>query len=149
MKTLLTQRKMAAKVLGVGLNRVWFDPNRLDEIKEAITKEDIRALIKEGVIKKRPIKGIKRRAGKIRQLRKRKGRRRRAGKRKKTIVLRKRNYIIRIRNLRKYIARLKKEGKIDSKLSKKLRRWAKSGLIKSKREIDEKIELIKKGLMKI
>ncbi len=47
---LKTQRRIAAKILKVGINRVRFDPEMLTEIKEAITKSDIRSLIKKGAI---------------------------------------------------------------------------------------------------
>ncbi|MCX8194180.1 MAG: 50S ribosomal protein L19e [Candidatus Pacearchaeota archaeon] len=142
MKTLALQKRLAAKVLKVGLNKVWFDPDGIDEIKEAITKADIEALIKEGIIKKKPKKGIKRRAGKIRQLRKRKGRKRRVGKKKKFLKKKKKNYIYinRIRNLRAYIKELKKKGIIDSKQSATLRKLAKASIIKTKKEIDERIK---------
>ena len=49
MRTLRTKKVMAAKVLGVGINKVWFDPQRLTEIKEAITKQDI-SIKKAGTI---------------------------------------------------------------------------------------------------
>ncbi|MCP8315369.1 MAG: 50S ribosomal protein L19e, partial [archaeon] len=58
---------MAAKVLNVGLNRVRIDPENLERIADAITREDIRALIREGVIWAEPVKGISR--GRIRRKR--------------------------------------------------------------------------------
>ncbi len=54
-----SQRRLAAQVLGVGINRVWFDKFKLQEIKEAITKVDIKNLISKGLIKARLINGIK------------------------------------------------------------------------------------------
>ncbi|MFH1228966.1 MAG: 50S ribosomal protein L19e [Candidatus Aenigmatarchaeota archaeon] len=49
------QRKIAAKVLKCGENRVWLDPSN-PKIKQAITRNDIRRFIKEGFIKKTPAK---------------------------------------------------------------------------------------------
>jgi large subunit ribosomal protein L19e len=49
------QRKIAAKVLKCGENRVWLDPSNV-KIKQAITRNDIRRFIKEGFIKKMPAK---------------------------------------------------------------------------------------------
>lgn len=140
MKTFALQKRIAADRLNVGINRVWFDPERLNEIKEAITKADIEVLIKEGAIKKKPIKGIKRRAGKIKQLRKRKGRGRGAGKKKKVLKLKKKKYMIRIRNLRKEINMLKQTGKISNEQAIKLRRLAKGGIIRNKRDLEERIK---------
>ena len=48
------QKRVAADLLGCGVNRVRFDQERLDEISEAITREEIRFLIKDGAIYKAP-----------------------------------------------------------------------------------------------
>ena len=49
------QRKIAAKVLKCGENRIWIDPTNT-KVKRAITRRDIRGFIKEGIIKKLPEK---------------------------------------------------------------------------------------------
>ncbi|MFB6192365.1 MAG: 50S ribosomal protein L19e [Haloarculaceae archaeon] len=51
MTDLTAQRKLAADVLDVGENRIWFDPERQGEIVDAITREDVRELIDEGAIR--------------------------------------------------------------------------------------------------
>ena len=50
------QKKLAAKILKVGVSRVWLDPSKKKEIESAITKADIRKLIKKGYIKALPEK---------------------------------------------------------------------------------------------
>ena len=55
------KKRVAADLLGCGVNRVRFDQERLDEISEAITREEIRFLIKDGAIYKAPEKGTSRR----------------------------------------------------------------------------------------
>lgn len=140
MKTLAMQRRLAARVMNVGLNKVWFDPSRLNEIKEAITKLDIESLIKDGAISKKPFKGVKRRAGRVRQKRKKRGRGRGIGKRKKMVKQKKKAYMIKIRNLRAYIKALRKKGIINYAKENKLRRLAKAGVIKNKKSIEEKIK---------
>ena len=75
-------RRLAVEVLGVGKQRIWIDPEQRDRAKEAMTKDDVRALIKEGVIKKRPEEGQSRSRARTLALKKRKGRKR--GKGKKT-----------------------------------------------------------------
>jgi len=50
MTDLSAQKRLAADVLDVGKNRVWFDPDAQGEIAEAITREDIRELVAEGTI---------------------------------------------------------------------------------------------------
>jgi len=140
MKTFALQKRLASKVLDVGKNSVWFDSERLNDIKEAITKEDIKILVKEGAIKKKHAKGIKRRAGKIRQIRKRKGRARGEGKKKGKLKKGKKEYVLKIRNLRSYIKILKKRKEITATESDRLRKLAKAGIIKTKNEIQAAIK---------
>ena len=54
------QKRLGAAVLDCSSQRVRLDENRLDEIKEAITKQDIRSLINQGAIYKVPEKGTSR-----------------------------------------------------------------------------------------
>ena len=54
------KKSLAVKTLKVGKDRIVFLKPRLDEIKEAITKQDIRELQKEGAIIVKGIKGRKR-----------------------------------------------------------------------------------------
>lgn len=140
MASLQTRKDIASKVLKVGLNRVWFDPSRLDDIKSAITRNDIKDLIKEEAIKKRAVKGVKRRAGKKHILRKKKGRKKGPGKIKKYIVKRKTEYIILIRKLRSYLRALKNRGMINSKEYQKLRRYARAGEFIKKQDINDYIK---------
>ena len=80
--TLKSRRRIAAVVLKVGENKVWFDTERLSDIKEAITKEDIRDLVKEGAIKAKKVKGISKGRFRKRLKQKKKGLRKGTGKRK-------------------------------------------------------------------
>lgn len=50
MPDLYLQRRLAAEVAGVGLNNVKLPPDYLDEIRDALTREDVRKLIEEGKI---------------------------------------------------------------------------------------------------
>jgi len=50
MSDLSAQRRLAADVLDVGENRVWFDPEAQGEIADAITREDVRELVDDGTI---------------------------------------------------------------------------------------------------
>jgi len=63
---LKTQKRLAANLLKCSKKRVSFDNERLEEIKESITKRDIAGLIKDQAIKKKQAKGVSRvRANKI------------------------------------------------------------------------------------
>lgn len=50
MSDLSNQKRLAADELDVGKNRVWFDPEEQGEIADAITREDVRGLIDQGII---------------------------------------------------------------------------------------------------
>lgn len=125
---LAKKKLLATKVLKVGKARVIFDENRLDEIKEAITKQDIKDLYKSGVIKIRERKGRK----KV-EKRKKRG----EGKRKKILKNRKENYVIITKKLRKHIKELKKQGRIDKKIYQDLRKKISAKRFASKTQLKE------------
>src|SRR5574339_268620 len=54
------KRELVARMLNVGANRVRFEPDKLDDIADSITREDIRSLIKNGVIWTAKTKGTSR-----------------------------------------------------------------------------------------
>ena len=45
---LKNQKRMAAEILDCGYNRVWIDPNRAEDVADAITRADIRTAIASG-----------------------------------------------------------------------------------------------------
>ena len=57
------QKRLAADILSrregrtVGIHRIWINPDYLDEVTNAVQKDDIRQLIEEGVIKAKPLVG--------------------------------------------------------------------------------------------
>jgi len=51
-----SQRRIAAEILKVGETKIWIDPEHKEEIKNAITRADIKKMISHGYIKKRPDK---------------------------------------------------------------------------------------------
>ena len=57
---LKVQKRIAANILKCSPKRVAFNPERLEEIKEAITKSDIKGLAGKGLIKEKPKAGISR-----------------------------------------------------------------------------------------
>ena len=65
------QKKLAAQVLKASKNDIWLDPDRLDEIKESITKVDIKSLIKDKAIKSKKTRGISRYRARKRKIQKR------------------------------------------------------------------------------
>jgi large subunit ribosomal protein L19e len=54
---LKTKRHLVARILGVGANRIKFDSEHLDDVADAITRDNIRSLLTANIIEVRPIKG--------------------------------------------------------------------------------------------
>jgi large subunit ribosomal protein L19e len=130
-----TQRRIAADVLDCGIDRVWIDPENLDEVKLAMTKDDIRRLIKEGIIAKKQKKGISKARTKKLKEQKRKGKRKGPGSRrgaKGARTPKKRKWINTIRPLRKMLKELREEEVIERSTYRKLYRMAKGGAFRSK-----------------
>jgi large subunit ribosomal protein L19e len=75
MTDLKSQRRLAAQILKIGQNRVWIDPERIEDAEGAITRDEIKKLVHEGTIRSKPEKGISRGRGRIIHLKKKKGRR--------------------------------------------------------------------------
>jgi len=115
------KKKLAAKVMGVGINRVILNNARLEEIKDAITRQDILDLIKDKAITLREVKG--------RTINEKKGRRKYGSIRKK-IKRRKKHYAIKVRKHRNYISKLKKQNKISNEKYNGLRKKIKQNLFK-------------------
>jgi len=129
------QKRLAAEVAGVGLDKVILDPSRSKDIKEAITKADIRALISEGAIKIKQARSPSRHRARKRHEQRKKGRQRGAGKRKGTAKARsprKRTWINLIRAQRNLLKYLREKNKIDAKAFRLLYKKAKGGEFRSK-----------------
>lgn len=133
-----TQKKLAGKVSKASPKRVKLDPTRYEEIKESITKADIRSMIKDGAIKVIQKKGISRvRANKI-KVQKSKGRRKGPGKMKGKKTARapkKITWMNKIRLQRKLLRALKDGGKIDTEIYRQLYLKSKGGFFRSKRHL--------------
>mgnify|MGYP000114741176 CR=1 FL=1 len=54
------QKRLAAEILKCGENRVYIEPDFIDDVSMAINREDIRNLIKNKIISKRHKVGISR-----------------------------------------------------------------------------------------
>ena len=118
------QRRLASEILGVGKDRVWFDPEKLDEIKNAITRADIRRLINRGLIKALPPK--------VKMPKEKKKRRRGPGSRKGARTRGKEDWIKTVRPLRRMIKELRDSGKITPSQYRKLYRLIKGGMFRSR-----------------
>lgn len=140
---LRVQKRLASQILKCSPDRVIFDENNLDEIKEAITKRDIKSLIADKLIQKKPVKGISKvRTRKIQQ-QKRKGLRKGAGSRKGRRSARapsKRIWINKIRVQREFLKILKTKELLLHETYKNLMAKAKGGFFRSRKHLKVFIE---------
>ena len=149
--SLKAQKRMAAEILKCGENRVYFDPYLIEDIQMAITREDVRNLIKEGVISKKYKKGISKHRKSIRHDRKKKGRARGLGKRKGKKYARtpkKKIWMAKIRPQRRELKKLRDRKMITPATYRVLYKNAKGGMFNSVAQMNRYIrekELIKRG----
>ena len=135
---------MAAEVLGVGEGRVWIDPERLEDVEAAITREDIRRLIHEGAIRKLKEKGVSRARARILHEKRKKGRRRGAGSRsgsRKARAKLKKVWVMKVRALRRRLRELKEKRVITTRVYRQLYLKAKSGVFRSISDLHRYIEV--------
>ena len=144
-----TQRRIAAKILKVGVNRVKIDPDSLSDLSLAITREDVRRHIDDGDIKKRKIQGVSRGRARAVAKQKKRGQRKGPGSRKGPKYSRlpsKTRWVNKIRAQRKFLMQLRDEGYIETKDYRKLYLQAKGGLFRSVRYL--RTYIVEHGLAK-
>jgi len=126
------QKKLAARIKKVGVGRIWLDPLRLEDVKQAITRGDIKDLIKDKAIKVKP----KTKKAKSKGKPGKKG----TGRIRKRIRNRKAKYVSKIRKIRRYLDYVCKNKEITKKEKDKLRKLAKSGHFRSLKHLKESMK---------
>jgi large subunit ribosomal protein L19e len=135
---LKNQRRMAAELLGCGNNRVWIDPNRIEDVADAITRADIRTAIDSGTIRALPKRGTSKARTRYAHDQKSKGRRKGAGSRKGSVGARnpkKKRWIRTIRPIRDELKSLRDEGNITPSIYREFYLKAKGGMFKSRNHL--------------
>lgn len=135
---LKNQKKLAASIKKDSRKRVKLDQSRLEDIKESITKADIKGLISEGAIVINKKRGTSK--GRIRKKKeqKRKGRQKGVGSRKgkhTARLPRKEEWMNKIRKLRKFIKKLIEKDKITIKTKQSLYRKSSGGYFRNLRHL--------------
>ncbi|NLI62627.1 MAG: 50S ribosomal protein L19e [Methanosarcinaceae archaeon] len=147
MANLLNQKKLAAKVLDCGLGRVWMNPEASEQISGAITREDIRDLINEGVIKEKRVKGVSRGRARVLDAKRKYGHRKGHGSRKGAKGARtnsKEQWMKKIRAQRKYLKECRADGTIDKTVYCKFYRKAKGGEFRNVAHLKAQIDALNK-----
>ena len=135
---LRNQKRIAAQLLKVGKKHVQFDQDNLSEIKEAITKADLRSLVGQGVIRLKQYQSQSHSRVKKRAEQKRKGRRKGQGSREGNATARlpsKREWINKVRLQRDLLVLLKEKGMISNKVYREMRAKVKGGFFRTRKHI--------------
>lgn len=143
------QKRLASEVIGCSQNKIVFNEDAMDEIKEAITKHDIKIQIGKKNIKKKAEKGVSRARANATLRQKKKGLQKGEGSRKgraNARTNRKETWQNRVRKQRSFIKRLYENERIDNQTYRDLYNKIKGNFFRSVRHM--KIYLEERGLMK-
>lgn len=136
-------RRVAAGILKAGKTKIWISPDGTERIGQAMTKEDVRALIKDGIIRKRKDKGQSRGRARVLLAKKRRGRKRGRGKRtgtKKARLGGKAGWIKNVRAQRRVLGELKKSGAKFKKPVREIYLMVKGNYFKGKKYLQTMVE---------
>ncbi len=134
----MLQKRLASQILKCSPQRIFINPEKLTEIKEAITKFDVKRLINQGIITKKQKQGISRSRARKSQEQKKKGRRKGHGSRqgkKNARENQKRSWINHVRKQRQLLKTLRERKIINNDTYKILYYKSKGGFFRSVRHI--------------
>ena len=131
---LKSKKQLVSRIVGVGVNRVRFDNDHLDDVADAITRDDIRSLITANTITIKSFKGTSRGRAKTKKIQKAKrgatqgSKKGREGARETKTPA----YVNKVRALR-YILKIAKDRKeIDNEIFKSIYRKIGGNTIRNK-----------------
>jgi large subunit ribosomal protein L19e len=147
MKNLTVQKRLAAQLMKCSKKRVRFDTERLEDIKEAITKQDIKSLIHDNVIYSVQKKGVSRARANKTHIQKTMGLQKGHGSRKGKSTARtpkKQLWMKKVRLQRSFLRELKENNVITTQSFRMLYLKSKGGFFRSRRHI--KLYITEQGI---
>jgi large subunit ribosomal protein L19e len=145
MTDLTNQKRISAALLKCGVHRVWFDPERSTDIQNAISREDLRGLISEGVIKAEQKKGVSRGRARLLEAKRSYGHCKGPGRRKGAAGARhprKYMWMQKIRAIRKSLRELRATEAVDTHMYRLLYRKAAGGQFRSVAHLKAQLEIM-------
>lgn len=114
---LRAKKRLVSRIVGVGQNRIKFDSDHLEDIADAITRDNIRSLITANTIKIKPIVGASHGRAQFKKNQKKKRGVKQGSKKgtKGARVGKKRAYVIKVRSLKYRLGIAKDRKEITNK----------------------------------
>lgn len=129
-------KRVAADILKAGISRIKIKQSK--ELEEAITRDDVKKLIRKGIVYKIQKKGTSKFHAKKIKKQKKRGRRKGRGSRKgkaRARMPKKQEWMKTVRALRRLLKRLKEEGRIDGKTYREFYLRVKGGEFRNKKHL--------------
>ena len=141
--SLKNQKRLASKILNVGVNSVWIDPERTDDVEGVITRAEIRKLVHEGIVRAVDEKGISRSRARLLHGKKKRGLKKGIGSktgRSTARAPRKKLWESRIKAIRTYLKELKTHRIIRQDSYRQLYLMAKGGAFPNVSHVEQYVK---------
>ncbi len=144
---LSAKKRLAARVTGYGIHRITFSPDHLEDIADAITRQDMRGLVTANKITIKKVQGTSRGRAHLKHLQKKKRGTKAGSKhgRKGARMGKKETYVKKVRSLRYLLGVAKDRSDIDNKEFWSLYKKVRGNTVRNKAHLRQLIETAKQS----